>query len=54
MAEKIVLGTRGSELARAQAHLVEKAIQAARPDLKIETKIIVTKGDKGGATFQAR
>jgi hydroxymethylbilane synthase len=52
MAEKIVLGTRGSELARAQAHLVEKAIQAARPDLKIETKIIVTKGDKGGAAFQ--
>jgi hydroxymethylbilane synthase len=52
MAEKIVLGTRGSELARAQAHLVEKAIQTARPDLKIETKIIVTKGDKGGATFQ--
>ena len=53
MAEKIVLGTRGSELARAQAHLVEKAIQTARPDLKIETKIIVTKGDKGGAAFQA-
>jgi hydroxymethylbilane synthase len=52
MAEKIVLGTRGSELARAQAHLVEKAFQTARPDLKIETKIIVTKGDKGGATFQ--
>jgi hydroxymethylbilane synthase len=52
MAEKIVLGTRGSELARTQALLVEKAIQAARPDLKIETKIIVTKGDKGGATFQ--
>ena len=49
MAEKIVLGTRGSELARAQAHLVEKAIQAARPDLKTETKIIATKGDKGGA-----
>jgi hydroxymethylbilane synthase len=52
MAEKIVLGTRGSKLARAQAHLVEKAIQAARPDLKIETKIISTKGDKGGASFQ--
>jgi hydroxymethylbilane synthase len=49
MAEKIVLGTRGSELARAQAHLVEKAIQAAWPDGKIETKIIATKGDKGGA-----
>jgi len=53
MAEKIVLGARGSELARAQAHLVERAIQAARPDLNIETKIIVTKGDKGGVTFQA-
>lgn len=53
MAKKIVLGTRGSELARAQAHWVEKAIQAARPDLKIETKIIVTKGDKGAATFQS-
>ena len=43
---QIVLGTRGSELARAQAHLVETAIQAARPDLKIETKIIATKGDE--------
>lgn len=45
-AKKIVLGTRGSELARAQAHLVEKAIQAARPQLKIETQIIATKGDE--------
>jgi hydroxymethylbilane synthase len=52
MAEKIVLGTRGSELARAQANLVEKAIQAARPDLKIDTEIIVTSGDKGDATLQ--
>ena len=50
---QIVLGTRGSELARAQAYLVEKAIQAARPDLKFETKIIATKGDKGGVTLQA-
>jgi hydroxymethylbilane synthase len=47
MDEKIVLGTRGSELARAQARLVEKAIQAARPDAGIETKIIATQGDKG-------
>jgi len=52
MTEKIVLGTRGSELARAQARLVEKAIQAVRPDLTIESKIIVTKGDKGCAVFQ--
>ena len=43
---KIVLGTRGSELARAQARLVEKAIQTARPEAKIETKIIATRGDK--------
>jgi len=42
---KIVLGTRGSELARAQARLVSDAIQTARPDVKIETKIIATKGD---------
>ena len=43
---KIVLGTRGSELARAQARLVEEAIQTTRPEAKIETKIIVTQGDK--------
>ena len=43
---KIVLGTRGSELARAQARLVEEAIRGADPDVTIETKIIATKGDK--------
>src|SRR6266567_396749 len=48
MAEKIVLGTRGSELARAQAQLVGGAIQAVRPELKIDTKVIVTKGDQPG------
>jgi hydroxymethylbilane synthase len=46
MTRKIILGTRGSELARAQAWLVEKAIQAAQPETKIETKIITTRGDK--------
>ena len=46
MTKKIILGTRGSELARAQARLVEKAIQAARPDSGIETRIIATQGDK--------
>jgi hydroxymethylbilane synthase len=45
MTKKIILGTRGSELARAQARLVEKAIQAARPDAGIETRIITTQGD---------
>jgi hydroxymethylbilane synthase len=42
---RIVLGSRGSELARAQARLVSDAIRTARPDVKIETKIISTKGD---------
>jgi hydroxymethylbilane synthase len=46
MTRKIILGTRGSELARAQARLVEKAIQAAQPDTKIETRIIMSRGDK--------
>jgi len=46
MTKKIILGTRGSELARAQAGLVEKAIRAARPDTGIETRIITTQGDK--------
>ena len=43
---KIVLGTRGSELARTQARLVEKAIQTVRLEAKIEIKIIATRGDK--------
>jgi hydroxymethylbilane synthase len=43
---KIVLGTRGSELARAQARLVEEAIKAAHPGAAVQTKIIATKGDK--------
>jgi hydroxymethylbilane synthase len=47
MKRNIILGTRGSELARAQARLVEEAIRAARPDAGIETRIIATQGDKG-------
>ena len=43
---KIILGTRGSELARAQARLVEEAVQAAQPDTKIDTRIIATRGDR--------
>jgi hydroxymethylbilane synthase len=45
MIAKITLGTRGSELARAQTLLVEKAIQSAHPNVTIETKIVVTRGD---------
>jgi len=45
MIAKITLGTRGSELARAQTLLVEKAIRTAHPSVAVETKIIVTRGD---------
>ncbi len=45
MAAKIILGTRGSELARTQTLLVEKAIRTVHPSLAIETKIIMTRGD---------
>jgi hypothetical protein len=45
MVAKITLGTRGSELARAQTLLVEKAIRTEHPNVGIETKIIVTRGD---------
>src|ERR1700736_816387 len=46
MPEKIVLGTRGSELALAQARLVENALRERWAELRIETKIIKTRGDK--------
>src|SRR5262249_53663339 len=46
MTGKIILGTRGSELARAQTRLVEKAIRGKRTNVTIETRIIATKGDK--------
>ena len=46
MVKNLVLGTRGSELACAQALLVEKAIRQAHPEITIETKVIATQGDK--------
>ena len=45
MIAKITLGTRGSELARAQTLLVEEAIRRVHPDVEIEAKLIVTRGD---------
>jgi hydroxymethylbilane synthase len=44
---KIVLGTRGSELARAQTTAVANGLRAHWPGLRIETKIIRTSGDEG-------
>lgn len=45
MVGNFILGTRGSDLARRQARLVEKAIQHMDAGVGIQTKIIVTKGD---------
>jgi hydroxymethylbilane synthase len=45
MIAKIAVGTRGSELARAQTLLIEKAIRSVHPNVAIATKIIVTRGD---------
>ncbi len=43
---KIVIGTRGSELARAQARMVSEGLRARWADLAVETKIITTSGDE--------
>ncbi len=42
---KIILGTRGSELALRQTEMVTAALRAAHPHLLIERKIIATAGD---------
>jgi hydroxymethylbilane synthase len=46
---RIVLGSRGSELARAQARLVEQALRAAWPELETALEIIRTSGDEKSA-----
>ncbi|MEN3368921.1 MAG: hydroxymethylbilane synthase [Verrucomicrobiota bacterium] len=45
MSNSIVLGSRGSELARAQARMVVEALQRAAPGLAISTQTITTRGD---------
>ena len=47
---KIVLGSRGSDLALAQARLVEQALGAAWPELEVTTEIIRTSGDESVRT----
>ncbi len=51
---KIILGSRGSELARAQASLVAKALQDAWRELEIRLEMIKTRGDErsGEATAE--
>ncbi len=46
MRESIILGTRGSALALSQCELVEQALKAHWPELKIKRKIIQTAGDQ--------
>ncbi|MDQ6939954.1 MAG: hydroxymethylbilane synthase, partial [Verrucomicrobiota bacterium] len=41
-----MLGTRSSDLARAQTSLVENALRATHPALEISVKIISTSGDE--------
>ena len=49
MTERIVLGSRGSELALTQARLVETALRRAWPELEVAIEIIRTSGDEGSA-----
>jgi hydroxymethylbilane synthase len=46
MAEKIVLGTRGSELAQVQTRMVEDELRARWAGVAFETLVIKTRGDE--------
>ena len=46
MEQRIILGTRGSELALAQTRMVAAALRAHWPELELETEIIKTSGDE--------
>jgi hydroxymethylbilane synthase len=47
--QKIILGSRGSELARRQAAMVEEALKRAWPELETRVEIIKTRGDERAA-----
>lgn len=51
---KIVLGTRGSELAQIQTRAVANGLRKCWADLIVETKIIRTSGDEGKKTSNPR
>ncbi|CAN5474749.1 hydroxymethylbilane synthase [soil metagenome] len=44
--KRVVLGTRGSDLARAQTALVVSALAAKHPELEVAIEIITTSGDE--------
>ena len=49
--QKIILGSRGSELARMQTTMVAEALRKAWPELVIEVEIIKTRGDERAEIF---
>jgi len=49
LSKPLIIGTRGSKLALAQATWVAGALRAAHPDLDIETRVIGTRGDASQA-----
>ena len=46
MKNKIIIGTRGSQLALYQAYKVKETLETQFPELRVEVEIIHTKGDK--------
>lgn len=44
--QKIILGSRGSELARAQTAMVAKALRLAWPEIEVRIEIVKTRGDE--------
>ena len=53
MSERIVIGTRGSALARWQADHIATTLRGAHPGLVVEQEIIVTEGDRRSAGLLA-
>ncbi|HEV3408681.1 MAG TPA: hydroxymethylbilane synthase [Chthoniobacterales bacterium] len=51
---RLVLGTRGSELARAQTALVADALHSVDPGIEVDIEIITTRGDEGSAPVDRR
>ena len=49
VSRKIILGSRGSELARAQTSMVTAALRQAWPELEVVVEIIKTRGDEQSA-----
>jgi hydroxymethylbilane synthase len=47
---KLVLGSRGSNLALAQTRLVERALLSVNPAVDVEIRIVRTRGDEGAAS----